>query len=124
MMEKIWLDSYPEGIPHEIDTNEHSSVLDVFDKSVSQYADKPAFYNMGKTLTYAELDQKARDFAAYLQSELGLQHGDRLAIMMPNLLQYPVAIFGAMKAGLSIINVNPLYTPVVSPVYCKNAISL
>jgi long-chain acyl-CoA synthetase len=109
-MDKIWLSSYPEGIPHEIDTDEHSSVLDIFEKSVSEFADKPAFYNMGKTLTYAELDQKARDFAAYLQTELGLKHGDRLAIMMPNLLQYPVAIFGAMKAGLSIINVNPLYT--------------
>ena len=109
-MEKIWLNSYPEGIPHEINIDEHSSVLDVFDKSVLQFADKPAFYNMGKTLTYAELDQKARDFAAYLQTELGLNHGDRLAIMMPNLLQYPIAIFGAMKAGLSIINVNPLYT--------------
>ena len=109
-MEKTWLDSYPEGIPHEINLEEHSSVLDIFEKSVSLYANNPAFYNMGKTLTYAELDIKARDFAAYLQNKLGLKHGDRLAIMMPNLLQYPIAIFGAMKAGLSIINVNPLYT--------------
>ena len=110
-MQKVWLDSYPEGIPHEIDVNEFQSVLSIFEDSVEKYRDKPAFTNMGKILTFGELDNKARDFAAYLQSELGLQQGDRLAIMMPNLLQYPVAIFGAMKAGLSIINVNPLYTP-------------
>ncbi|WP_196137699.1 long-chain-fatty-acid--CoA ligase FadD [Aliikangiella sp. G2MR2-5] len=110
-MQKVWLESYPEGVPHEINVDEYQSVLDIFDKSIEEFADKPAFVNMDKVLTYAELDAKARDFAAYLQSELGLQHGDRLAIMMPNLLQYPVAIFGAMKAGLSIINVNPLYTP-------------
>lgn len=109
-MEKVWLDSYPEGIPHEINVDEFSSVLDVFEKSVASYAQNPAFCNMGTTLTYAELDQKAQDFAAYLQSELGLEHGDRIAIMLPNTLQYPVAIFGAMKAGLSVINVNPLYT--------------
>jgi long-chain acyl-CoA synthetase len=109
-MEKIWLDSYPEGIPHEIDVDQYSSVLDIFESSVVEYADKPAFHNMGTTLTYRELDNKARDFAAYLQSVLGLEAGDRLAIMMPNLLQYPIAIFGAMKAGLTIVNVNPLYT--------------
>ena len=110
-MQKVWLESYPEGVPHEIDVNEYQSVLEIFEDSVNKYRDKPAFINMGKTLTYGEVDQKARDFAAYVQNELGLQQGDRLAIMMPNLLQYPVAIFGAMKAGLSIINVNPLYTP-------------
>ena len=109
-MQKVWLESYPEGVPHEINVDEYESVLEIFEESAAKFADKPAFVNMGKTLTYAELDKKARDFAAYLQSDLGLKHGDRLAIMMPNLLQYPVAIFGAMKAGLSIINVNPLYT--------------
>jgi len=109
-MEKIWLDSYPQNVPHEINVDEYQSVLEVFEKSVAKYADKPAFHNMGTTLTYAELDAKARDFAAYLQNKLGLQHGDRLAIMMPNLLQYPIAIFGAFKAGLTVINVNPLYT--------------
>lgn len=109
-MQKIWLDSYPKGIPHEIDVDEFQSVLEVFEKTVATYPNNPAFSNMGTTLTYQELDHKATCFAAYLQSELGLQAGDRLAIMMPNLLQYPVAIFGAMKAGLAIINVNPLYT--------------
>jgi len=109
-MEKVWLDSYPEGIPHEINIDEHSSVLDIFEKSVDKYGDNPAYCNMGTTLTYLEVDKKARDFAAYLQTQLGMQHGDRIAIMMPNLLQYPIAIFGALKAGLSIINVNPLYT--------------
>ena len=109
-MEKIWLDSYPKGIPHEINIDEHQSVLEIFEESVASYGQNPAFCNMGTSLTYAEVDQKARDFAAYLQSELGLKQGDRLAIMMPNLLQYPIAIFGAMKAGLTIINVNPLYT--------------
>ena len=109
-MEKIWLKSYPEGTPHEIDADAYNSVIDIFEESAEKFADKPAFYNMGTTLTYAELDAKARDFAAYLQNKLGLQHGDRLAVMMPNLLQYPVAVFGAMKAGLTIINVNPLYT--------------
>ena len=109
-MQKIWLDSYPEGIPHEINVDEYQSVIQIFEESVKDYADYPAFSNMGTQLTYAELDRKAQDFAAYLQKELGLQHGDRLAIMLPNLLQYPIAIFGAMKAGLTVINVNPLYT--------------
>lgn len=107
---KIWLDSYPKGVPAEIDPNQYQSLSDILNESVEQFADKPAFENMGFSYTYKEFNQKATDFAAYLQKELGLKHGDRLAIMMPNLLQYPVAIFGAMKAGLSIINVNPLYT--------------
>jgi long-chain acyl-CoA synthetase len=109
-MQKIWLDSYPEGIPEEIDADAYQSIIEIFDESVKKYADKPAFENMGTIYSFNELDQKANDFAAYLQQELGLKQGDRLAIMMPNLLQYPVAIFGAMKAGLSVINVNPLYT--------------
>ena len=109
-MQKIWLESYPKGIPEEINVDAYQSLIEIFDESVKKYADKPAFENMGTTYTYRELDQKATDFGAYLQKELGLNAGDRLAIMMPNLLQYPVAIFGAMKAGLSIVNVNPLYT--------------
>ncbi len=109
-MQKVWFDSYPEGIPHEIDPESYQSLIDIFDQSVQKYSSYPAFYNMGTTLTYAELNQKSDDFAAYLQHELGLQHGDRIALMMPNLLQYPIAIFGALKAGLSVINVNPLYT--------------
>lgn len=109
-MQKPWLKSYPENVPEEIDLDSYQSLVEIFDESVAQYSDRPAFENMGTTYSYSELAQKATDFAAYLQCELGLEHGDRLAIMMPNLLQYPVAIFGAMKAGLSIINVNPLYT--------------
>ena len=109
-MEKIWFDSYPEGIPHEIDADAFQSVLHIFEESVERYADNNAFENMGVALTFRQLDAKARDFAAYLQHELGMQHGDRLAIMLPNLLQYPIAIFGAMKAGVTVINVNPLYT--------------
>jgi long-chain acyl-CoA synthetase len=109
-MQKPWLDSYPDNVPEEIDLDSYQSLVEIFEESVKNFADRPAFENMGRTYSYAELDQKSTDFAAYLQCELGLEHGDRLAIMMPNLLQYPVAIFGAMKAGLSIINVNPLYT--------------
>lgn len=109
-MEKIWLNSYPQDVPHEIDPNQHQSLLEIFQQSVEKYADNPAFINMGKSLTYRQLDEKARDFAAYLQSKLQLQAGDRLAIMMPNLLQYPIAVIGAMKAGITLVNVNPLYT--------------
>ncbi len=109
-MQKIWLDSYPEGMPEEIDADAYQSIIEIFDESVRKYADKPAFENMGTIYTFTEIDQKSNHFAAYLQQELGLKQGDRMAIMMPNLLQYPVAIFGAMKAGLSVINVNPLYT--------------
>ncbi len=109
-MQKIWLESYPEGVPEEIDADEYQSIIEIFDESIKKYGTEPAFENMGTIYSYQELDQKANDFGAYLQQQLGLKHGDRLAVMMPNLLQYPVAIFGAMKAGLSIINVNPLYT--------------
>ncbi|MET1254296.1 long-chain-fatty-acid--CoA ligase FadD [Aliikangiella maris] len=109
-MDKIWLDAYPEGVTEFIDADAYSSVVDIFEESVNKYADHPAFYNMGVTLTYQQMDQLACQFAAYLQQELGLQYGDRIAIMMPNLLQYPIAIFGAFKAGLTVINVNPLYT--------------
>ncbi|MGX5174311.1 long-chain-fatty-acid--CoA ligase FadD [Aliikangiella sp. IMCC44653] len=109
-MQKVWLDSYPDGVPHEINPDSYQSLIEIFDESVALYPDRPAFHNMGAELTYKQLDQKARDFAAYLQTELGLQQGDRIALMMPNLLQYPVAIFGAFKAGLAVINVNPLYT--------------
>jgi len=109
-MQKIWLNSYPEGVPEEINPDAYQSLIEIFDESVEKYTDNPAFENMGTVYSYRELNQKVTDFAAYLQQELGLKAGDRLALMMPNLLQYPVAIFGAMKAGLSIVNVNPLYT--------------
>ncbi len=110
MMDKVWLKSYPPGVPEEIDADAYQSIIEIFDESVAKFADSEAFENMGKVYTFQQLDKKATNFAAYLQQELGLKQGDRLAIMSPNILQYPVAIFGAMKAGLSVINVNPLYT--------------
>ena len=106
-----WLDHYPAGVPAEIDMTEFTSITDVFDKAIAQYGNKTAFINMGKSLTYAELDRLSRDFAGYLLGELKLKKGDRVAIMMPNCLQYPVAIFGVLRAGLTVVNTNPMYTP-------------
>jgi len=108
-VDKPWLSQYPEGIPAEIDLGQHSSVLDVFERSCRKFSDRVAFTCMGKSMTYSELDAMSRDFAAWLQDH-GLKKGDRLALMMPNLLQYPVALFGGMRAGLTIVNTNPLYT--------------
>lgn len=110
-MEKIWLKQYPKAVQETIAPDQYSSLLAMFDESVEKFGDRPAVTNLGVTLTYRELDQKARDFASYLQHELGLQKGDKLALMMPNLLQYPVCLFGAFRAGLAVVNVNPLYTP-------------
>lgn len=110
-MEKIWLKSYPPGVPSEINPDVYQSIVEVFDISYQQHRDRPAFYNLGTTLTYSQIDKYSRDFAAYLQQELKLKKGDRLAIMLPNLLQYPVAMFGALRAGMIVVNVNPLYTP-------------
>ncbi|HTS52342.1 MAG TPA: AMP-binding protein [Burkholderiales bacterium] len=109
-MEKIWLKSYPEGVPAEVDVREFSSLKDVLEKSCERYRDLPAFTNMGRTLTYADLDRMSAAFGAYLQGEVGLSKGDRVALMMPNLLQYPVAMFGALRVGMTVVNVNPLYT--------------
>ena len=108
-MEKIWLKSYPPGVPAEIDTAAFSSIKDVLEKSCAKYSDLPAFTCMDKSLSFKELDRQSRHFAAYLQS-LGLKKGDRVAIMMPNILQYPVAIFGVLRGGFVIVNTNPLYT--------------
>ena len=109
-MEKIWLKHYPDGIPAEVDVQEFSSLKDVLRHSCERFADLPAYSNMGASISYAELDQSSRDFAAYLQNSLELRPGDRVAIMMPNLLQYPVALFGVLRAGLVVVNVNPQYT--------------
>ena len=109
--DKVWLASYPQGVPAEVDVRAFASVVDVLEHSVRRFAGRPAFANMGTVLSYAELDAKTRAFAAFLQSELGLRKGERIAIMMPNLLQYPVALFGALRAGLTVTNINPLYTP-------------
>lgn len=105
-----WLQSYPAGVPAEIDVHEFRTVADVFASSVAKYRDRPAYTSFGKTLTYGETDALATRFAAYLLGELKLKKGDRVAVMMPNCLQYPVATFGILKAGLTVVNVNPLYT--------------
>ena len=109
-MEKIWLKEYPPGVPAEIDLNEFTSVKDILEKSCQRFADSPAYSNMGVTLRYRDIDRLSRNFAAFLQG-LGLGKRDRVAIMMPNVLQYPVALFGVLRAGMVVVNVNPLYTP-------------
>lgn len=109
-MEKIWLKSYEEGVPAEIDTNWVNSVTEIFENAFQRFADRPAFNLMGKVLTYRDIDNLSAQFADYVQNHLGLKKGDRLALMMPNVLQYPVCLIGAMRAGLTIVNVNPLYT--------------
>jgi long-chain acyl-CoA synthetase len=109
-MDKIWLDQYPPDVAAEIDADQYQSVVDVFKHSCVRFKTRPAFSNMGATLSYAQLNALSRDVAAYLQTELGLGHGDAVAIMMPNLLQYPVALFGILRAGATVVNVNPLYT--------------
>jgi len=110
-VQKIWLEkSYPPGVPHEIDPDKYASLVEMFNKYVGVYADRPAFINMGAEITFTELEQQAKAFAAYLQQDLGLVKGDRFAIMVPNCLQYPIALFGALLAGLTVVNVNPLYT--------------
>lgn len=110
-MEKIWLEkSYPPGVPHDIDPDKYASIVEMFDKYVAQYADRTSFINMGAEITYRELELQVSAFAAYLQKDLGLKKGDKFAIMVPNTLQYPIALFGALKAGLTVVNVNPMYT--------------
>lgn len=108
-MEKIWLKRYPNGVPTEIDPDHYASLVDIFEESVKKYKDSPAFSNMDHEITYGELDTLTEQFAAYLQG-LGLKKGDPVAVMMPNLLQYPVALFGILRAGMTVVNVNPLYT--------------
>lgn len=109
-VDKIWLKSYAPGVPAVINPDAYQSLVEIFAEACSRFHASPAFYSMGSTLTYAELDQLSSDFAAYLQHELKLQKGDRVAIMLPNILQYPIAMFGALKAGMVVVNVNPLYT--------------
>jgi len=109
-MDKIWLKHYPEGVPAEINPEEFPSLKHMFEESCRKYATRPAFTNLGRTLSFAEVDELSRRFGAWLQKEAGLAKGDRIAIMMPNLLQYPIAVFGALRAGLTVVNTNPLYT--------------
>jgi long-chain acyl-CoA synthetase len=109
-VERVWLRSYPPGVPADINPNEYRSLVELFDSSIKKYADRPAFHSMGKTISFGELDKLSRDFGAWLQAK-GLGKGARIAIMMPNCLQYPVAMFGTLRAGCTVVNVNPLYTP-------------
>jgi long-chain acyl-CoA synthetase len=109
-MERIWLKSYPKGVPADIAGRTHDSLGALFEASAGEYADRPAFHCMGKTISFAELERQSRSFAAWLQAR-GCGKGTRVAIMMPNCLQYPVAMFGALRAGCIVVNVNPLYTP-------------
>ncbi|MDH3714350.1 MAG: AMP-binding protein [Gammaproteobacteria bacterium] len=109
-MEKIWLKSYPSGLPEEIDADRFSSVAEIWRDACSRYADRPAYSNMGAMLSYRDMEAMTASVAGYLRDELKLEKGDRVAIMMPNLLQYPIALFGVLRAGLAVVNVNPLYT--------------
>jgi long-chain acyl-CoA synthetase len=107
--DKPWLNSYPDGVPHQVDGTQFESLNDLFAQSFSQYGSRLAFDCMGKKITYQELDELSWQFAAYLQSQ-GLKKGDRIALMMPNLLQYPIALLGSLRAGCVVVNVNPMYT--------------
>ncbi len=109
-MDRIWLKSYPAGVPTDIDPDEHASLNEMFDEACAAHGHAPAYTNMGATLTYAQLDALSRAFAAWLQRKSGLAPGDRVALMMPNILQYPIALFGVLRAGMVVVNTNPLYT--------------
>jgi long-chain acyl-CoA synthetase len=112
MTDRPWLATYREcGIPAQIDPNAHRSVVDLLEVAMKKHADKPAFRSFGQTLTYADVDRQSRNFAAYIQTKLGVKKGDRIAVMMPNLLAFPIAFLGIIRAGAAQVNVNPLYTP-------------
>lgn len=110
-MEKVWLKHYDDGVPAEINPDCYDSLVDLFDRSCKQYSAQTALMNMGSTMSYQALAEKSLAFASYIQQDLGLKKGDRLAVMLPNCMQYPVVIFGALRAGVILVNVNPLYTP-------------
>jgi long-chain acyl-CoA synthetase len=110
-LERNWLNNYPPGVPADIDPDSYPSIKEVIDEAFATYRQYPAFTNMGATLSYAQLDELSRAFAAWLQHRSGLVRGDRVALMMPNILQYPIALFGALRAGMVVVNTNPLYTP-------------
>jgi long-chain acyl-CoA synthetase len=110
-MTKIWHKAYDAGVPFEINPSEYSSINDMLEIGFKKFKSNPAFHNMGTTLSYEEIELQSRKFASYLQNDLHLQKGDRVALMMPNILQYPIALFGVLRAGMIAVNVNPLYTP-------------
>ncbi|MFZ5636930.1 MAG: long-chain fatty acid--CoA ligase [Pseudomonadota bacterium] len=109
-LERPWYASYPAGVPQQIDAEEYPSIVSVLQSSLEKYRDRKAFTNMGQSLTYADVDRLSKQFAAYLLGELKLKKGDRVAIMLPNCLQYPIATFGILRAGLTVVNTNPMYT--------------
>jgi long-chain acyl-CoA synthetase len=109
-VDRIWLNNYPSGIPADIDPDLYASLTEMFDKACAAYGNLPAYTNMGATLSFAQLDELSRAFAAWLQRKSGLAAGDRVALMMPNILQYPIALFGVLRAGMVVVNTNPLYT--------------
>jgi long-chain acyl-CoA synthetase len=111
MAEFIWQKSYPEVVDKEIGPIQHKSLSALFEDACKQYSDRVAFENMGAQLTFRQVDELATNFAAFLQQKLGMKKGERIAIQMPNLLQFPIAFIGALKAGLIVVNTNPLYTP-------------
>ena len=110
MQPDFWNDKRPAGVPLDIEQGAYKSVIEVFERSCKKFADRPAFSNMGVTLTYAELERYSAAFAGYLQAHTDLEPGDRIAVQMPNVLHYPIAVFGALRAGLIVVNTNPLYT--------------
>jgi long-chain acyl-CoA synthetase len=109
-VDKVWLKNYPKGVPAEIDPREYSSLREMFERAVRDYGSRPAYTNMGRTLSYADLNRESHKFGAWLQNVAGLGRGDRVAVMLPNILQYPIVIFGTLRAGMTVVNTNPLYT--------------
>src|SRR5687768_10092155 len=110
-MQYPWHENYPRSVPPEVDVDAFKNLVQLFENSFNLYRDRDAFTCMGKSITYSDLDKLSRAFGAYLQKSLGLKKGDRIAIQMPNILQYPIALYGAIRAGLVVVNTNPLYTP-------------
>lgn len=109
-MSHAWFSSYEQGVPHEININEYKSIPDILEQSFVKFTDRPSFHCMGKTFTFTEIDYLSKKFSSYLQNDLGLEKGARVALMMPNILQYPIALFGVLRAGMVAVNINPLYT--------------
>src|SRR5713226_1017372 len=109
-MDRNWLKQYPAGVPADTDPDRYASLRDIVEEACAAHGHSPAFTNMGATLSYVQLDALSRAFAAWLQKKSGLVPGDRIALMMPNVLQYPIALFGALRAGMVVVNTNPLYT--------------
>ena len=109
-MSRLWHSQYPSGVPAEVDTDSPASLKVLLEQACERYADRIAYRSMGTAMTYRQLEQRSRAFGAWLQQRAGLARGDRVAIMLPNILQYPIALYGALRAGFVVVNVNPLYT--------------